>query len=90
METSSISLHINLESVKPGWSVEAVSGRDLHANSRDMGARVLLVELPFGSFTISRVVQKCREALRSAGFSLAPPLAWHHGYVANTLIVSLG
>lgn len=51
---------------------------------------MLLVKLPLVSFTIYRLVLKCRESFSSVGLSLAESLAWHHGYVANTLIISVG
>lgn len=50
---------------------------------------MLLVKLPLVSFTIYTKV-KCRESFSSVELSLAESLAWHHGYVANTLIISVG
>lgn len=82
-------LYINL-SVKTARTLEAVFSWGLHAKLLNMGGRVLLVKLPLVSFAIYRVVLKCREGFSSVGFSLAESLAWHHGYVANTLIVSVG
>lgn len=51
---------------------------------------MLLGTLPLVSFAIYRVELKCRERVSSLGLSLAESLAWHHGYVANTLIISVG
>lgn len=63
----------------------------LHAKLLQMGGRVyVLVYLPLASLTVRRVVPKCGESFGRAGLSLAGSLAWHHGYVANTLIVSAG
>lgn len=93
-EQVKLSIYKLVKCPKPACTQEAAVSWALHAKIPNLGGRVLLVKLWLLHFTIYRLGLNCKESCSCscscAGLSLAKWLAWHHGYVANTLIVSVG